>query len=342
MGALAVLLLSAVPVLVPQWHVAGPPFPIVTAIATAPDLPNLVYAVAWDHHHSALFRSDDGGFHWVLVIEAPVGEGIGSVEFDPQSSSRLFATFFGGSTPETYVDVSEDGGRSWQQKAHFENACGGSFVFGVRSTDSVYLSLGCSNALWASPDHGETWIPRVSPTTDLFGLDAGPDGSLYASSYAEIFRSQDGALSWDLVASAPAACPSISAFAANGGGNVLMVGTGIDTLQGLICGGIYRSEDRGRSWSLVQDRTVVGSFVRDPRSPSRIYAAARYDDGLFSPEGDIYQSDDGGRTWKSLALPIATGASQVTLSFEGRRVYAATYGGVYIFPRRRPVTVEPR
>jgi photosystem II stability/assembly factor-like uncharacterized protein len=348
MGPIA-LLLAGMAALLPQWHVAGPPFSNVGWIGTLPDEPEVVYATAFDAatDQSGLFRSDDGGANWALLAQPQTGDSVGSVLLDPRSPSRLFATTFRGDfTPdpdaETHVYVSEDSGRSWMQGADFKGACGGSFALAGPGSDTVFLSLDCSNGVWASVDDGETWVERISPFPELVGLVAGPEGSLYAISYDQIFRSADGANTWELVSEAPPDCARVSGFTPDLDGDVLLVGTAIESFNGLDCGGIYRSEDRGRSWNLVLDRRDIRSFFRDPQDPSRVYAAAQRTGGFFSPDGDVYQSDDDGRTWRSLALRLYTGASQVALSPDGRRLYAATFSGVYVLPIRRPLTIPPR
>ena len=342
MGALPLLVLSAVPVLTPQWRVAELPFGTVGSIATAADAPEIVYVSASDDAsgQSGLFRSEDGGLHWVLLAEPLAGEKIGSVALDPQSASRLFATTFRGDfTPdpdaETRVYVSEDAGQSWQQRADFRGVCGGSFAFGGTDVDAVYLSLACSNELWASPDHGVTWTPRISPTTDSFGVVARLDGTLYAVSYEEIFRSQDGAASWNLIAHAPPDCPFITVFSPDEDEHVLVVGTGRARFGGIECGGMYRSQDSGRTWTPTLGNRYMTGIVRDPEIPARIFTSAIRVAGFFAPPGDLYQSDDDGRSWRSLAFPGGYGAFQVGLSADGRRLYAPPS----FLPIRRPLVV---
>lgn len=345
MGALALLLLSATPVLVPRWQDAvPPPFPNVSWIVTSPDLPNVAYASAWDEAfaRNGLFGSDDGGLHWTLLAEPLAGYRIDSVQVDPGTPSRLFATtLHEHSTPDpdpdadTRVYVSEDSGRSWRERADFGGACGGSFAFAGASSEAVYLGLGCSNVVWSSLDHGFTWVERTSPSTESFGLVASPGGSLYAFSYEEIFRTRDGANSWELVSGAPPDCPTITSLMPDEDENVLIVGTGRGRYGGIDCGGISRSEDAGRTWSPTWGYKYMTGFVRDPGTPSRIFASAVRVAGFFAPPGDVLQSDDDGRTWRSLAFPSYWGVSRIAVSADGRRLYAP----VYVLSIRKPLTV---
>jgi photosystem II stability/assembly factor-like uncharacterized protein len=72
-------------------------------------------------------------------------------------------------------------------------------------------------------------------------------------------------------------------------------------------GGVWRSDDAGRTWSPISDgigAASVGAIAVSPSSPKVLYAGtgqpeARYD---IAAGNGVYRSDDGGRHWRSLGL----------------------------------------
>src|SRR5262249_1691511 len=182
------------------------------------------------------------------------------------------------------------------------------------------LLLKCSGRVFASLDHGATWTERSSPTYQAFGLQVAKDGSLYAAASDGIYRSTDRAASWSLAASPPSPCPTIVSLLLSEDENVLVVAVGLHPFYvGLVCGGIYRSEDAGQTWNLELDRRYVTGLTRDPETPTRIFASANYVFGAFEAEGDVFRSDDDGRTWTPLGMPTAD-AEMVATSADGRRI----------------------
>ena len=64
-------------------------------------------------------------------------------------------------------------------------------------------------------------------------------------------------------------------------------------------GAIYRSTDKGASWTRfdkVQVHGTIMSVALHQTDPDQVYIGARYD-------GEIYGTEDGGATWDSLPLP---------------------------------------
>jgi len=75
--------------------------------------------------------------------------------------------------------------------------------------------------------------------------------------------------------------------------------------------GIYRSEDKGATWDLLEspmDGQQIWSVAVHPTNPDIIFAGAK-------PPG-VYRSIDGGKSWEKLSVPIAercfAGAPKVT------------------------------
>ncbi len=133
-------------------------------LAIAHNKPNIIYALV-ESKKNALYKSKDGGDHWTKVNER---SGIGNRPFyysdlfvDPQNENRLYTVF-------TYVNVSEDGGKSFQELMSAYNANNG-----------------------VHPDHHAWWI---HPNDGSFMID-GNDGGLNIT--------RDGGSSWRFVGNIP-------------------------------------------------------------------------------------------------------------------------------------------
>lgn len=136
-------------------------------LAIAPNKPNIVYALV-EAKKNGLYKSSDGGDHWEKVNE-DMSE-IGNRPFyyadlyvDPQNENRVYSIF-------TYVNVSEDGGKSFKQ---------------------LMPAYGVSNGI--HPDHHAWWI---HPKNGNFMID-GNDGGLNIT--------KDGGNSWRFVGNLPVA-----------------------------------------------------------------------------------------------------------------------------------------
>lgn len=135
-------------------------------LAIAPSNSNIVYALV-ESKKNALYKSTDGGSNWKMINDK---EGIGNRPFyysdifvDPQNANRLYSVF-------TYVNVSEDGGKSFE---------------------SLMPAYGVSNGI--HPDHHAWWI---HPEDGSFMMD-GNDGGLNIT--------HDSGKTWRFVANLPVA-----------------------------------------------------------------------------------------------------------------------------------------
>ncbi len=135
-------------------------------IAIAKNKPNIVYALI-EAKKNALYKSTDGGFKWRKVSDK---RGIGNRPFyyseiyvDPENENRLFTIF-------TYVNVSEDGGKSFTQ---------------------LMPAYGVDNGV--HPDHHAWWI---HPENGQFMID-GNDGGMNIT--------KDGGKTWRFIGNLPVA-----------------------------------------------------------------------------------------------------------------------------------------
>lgn len=135
-------------------------------IAIAKNKPNIVYALI-EAKKNALYKSEDGGFTWKKINDK---DDIGNRPFyyseiyvDPQNENRIYSVF-------TYVNVSEDGGKNFEQ---------------------LMPAYGVDNGI--HPDHHAWWI---HPLNGNFMID-GNDGGLNIT--------KDGGKTWRFIGNLPVA-----------------------------------------------------------------------------------------------------------------------------------------
>jgi len=115
-------------------------------VAIAPSSPNIVYALV-EAKKNALYRSEDGGIKWKKINDKP---GIGNRPFyysdlfvDSKNENRVYSVF-------TFVNVSEDGGKSFKQ-----------------------LMPAYGTSIGVHPDHHAWWIHPENPSFMIDGNDGG-------------------------------------------------------------------------------------------------------------------------------------------------------------------------
>ncbi len=135
-------------------------------IAIAANKPNIMYALI-ESKKNALYKSTDGGFKWKKIND---NDDIGNRPFyyseiyvDPQNENRVYSVF-------TYVNVSEDGGKKFNQ---------------------LMPAYGVDNGV--HPDHHAWWI---HPSNGDFMID-GNDGGMNIT--------KDGGKTWRFIGNLPVA-----------------------------------------------------------------------------------------------------------------------------------------
>ncbi len=135
-------------------------------VAISRSNPDVIYALV-EAKKNALYKSEDGGFKWKMINNK---KGIGNRPFyyseiyvDSQNENRLYTVF-------TYVNVSQDGGKSFKQ---------------------LMPAYGVDNGV--HPDHHAWWI---DPNNGKFMID-GNDGGLNIT--------KDGGKTWRFIGNLPVA-----------------------------------------------------------------------------------------------------------------------------------------
>jgi len=257
----------------------------VGAIAVSPSDPEIVYVGMGEacmrgnnSHGDGMYRSADGGATWEhLGLEDT--RHIARVVVHPRDPDVVYVAAFGhawGPNEERGVYRSTDGGASWERLL---------FVSPDAGAIDLVMDPGDPAVLYAA-----MWEFRRYP----WGLRAaGPGTGLY--------RSTDAGDSWEEITRAPGL---------PGGENRGRIGVTVspadpDRLWVIIEAeddqtGVYRTDDRGATWSLVSDRAEL---LQRPWYFAHIHADPRDRNTVYVQNTRLWKSTDGGRTYDRIDTP---------------------------------------
>jgi photosystem II stability/assembly factor-like uncharacterized protein len=242
-------------------------------IAVAPSNPAVVWVGTGEANNrqssswgNGVYKSTDGGQTWTLMGLADTKH-IGRIIIDPRNPEIVYVAALGhlwGPNRERGVFKTTDGGRTWTNTKFIDENTG--FV-------DLAMDPRDPNTLYAA-----AYQRRRTP----WGFNGGGPGS-------GLYKTTNGGRTWMRL---EGGLPS---------GNIGRIGIDIYRKNPNVVyvayehkdGGIFRSDDRGRTWrktSALQPRPLYFSQIRiDPQDDRRIYMLGT----------SLFVSDDGGRTFRS-------------------------------------------
>jgi photosystem II stability/assembly factor-like uncharacterized protein len=288
----------------------GVPFPGYVVDNLVIDRQGRLWAACWGLWGGGVMAvSDDGGRTWTRRDAGLEDFSVRAIAIDPHDADFILA---GGLTG---VYRSTDGGVSWTKISDQINV--ESLAIDPRTRDRIYV--GTWRQGWRTDDGGKTWKlinNGMVLDTDMFSITVENDNpdSLWVSTCGWVYNTADRGDNWTRYR--------------NGFDNRRIHDIEVDPCDhsALYAGsvaGLYRSEDRGKSWYLISDESlVVNSIALTPQRPNRVVLAV---------EGDgIYVSEDHAKTFarSSDGLRNLRITTVVADPLVRDRVYAAvTFGG---------------
>ena len=250
-------------------------------VAVADSDPNVIYlGTGSDDVRSnvstgrGMYKSADGGHTWKFIGLYNAGQ-IGSVRIHPTNPDIVWVSAQGDafkSNPERGVFKTTDGGQTWRKVL---------FVSDTVGAMDVELQPGKASVVYA-------WMSRLErkPWTIISGS---REGGFYKSTDGgEHFTKITNGLPTELIGKA-----NLAVTAANPNRIYALV----EAKPG---GGLYRSEDAGQTWALVNSQ---GSLVQRPFYYVALGADPTNADVVYAGAEGFFKSGDGGKTFVIFRTP---------------------------------------
>jgi len=256
----------------------------VGALAVSASDPNVIYAGMGEScirsdvsHGDGVYRSGDGGRTWTHCGLADTRH-IGEIRIHPKDPHQVYVAALGhafGPNSERGLFRSTDGGKSWDKVLYQSDVAGAVDVsFDPHNPETIFATMwqthrnfwelssgGPDSGLWKSTDGGDTW----AEITANLGI---PEDAIVGKIGVTASPAKAGRV-WALVEASQTP-------------------------------GLYRSEDSGETWQLVDDET---NLRYRPWYYMHVFADTQDADTVYVNNLEMWKSTDGGKSFSRLATP---------------------------------------
>lgn len=326
----------------------------IKALAIDPLDPLIIYAGVSPVGSFAggLSKSTDGGGSWTAAINGVIVGSVNAIVIDPDTRSTIYAgTSLG-------VFKSTNSGGSWDRRNQgltFTHV--NALAIDPKRPSTIYAGtgafigppafFGAGGGIFKSTDGGATWAATAfneKPSSIIvmsLAIDPRKSQMLYAGTTGGFFRGLKGGKKWKgPTLTEPQ--PNFSASAVNSiaidpnDRSTIHVAMGGITTFVPTTGGIFKSTDRGITWSFSGNGlpASIGQAVAvDPRNSSIVYAGG-YSTVIPSfgnpRSGALYKSTDGGSNWSLTELSDVP-LNVIAIDPQNSSVYAGAFIGSDVF-----------
>jgi photosystem II stability/assembly factor-like uncharacterized protein len=310
-----------------------------------------------------MFQSNNGGKSWSQAIKGVPREWINTcywMVFDPEVKGRAWSVWsYAHDLPRekmfrrdisTYtggVCKTDDGIATWKKSntGMPENTVATHIVLDPGSPAgkrTLYVAA-AGKGVFKSTDDGKTWKLKntgISGSLNAWRLVLTPDGTLYllvirglkegSQVDGDMYKSVDGAEHWEKSAMPSGVNAPNDLVYDNTNPKRLYLACWPKTVNGSEQnGGLYVSEDAGKSWRNIFDETShVYSVAVDPFDNSVLF--------IVTFEGAAYRSDDMGATWNKLkGYDFKWGHRPIPDPYDIDRLYITTFGSSVWYGSKR-------
>jgi len=266
-----------------------------------------------------LYKTQDGGENWSRTTPPDVI--VNDVYVDPRDPKHVLLA-----TDRSGVLASEDAGNAFQDSnTGFSQRQVAALLVDQKTPETLYAGVindKTFGGVFTSSDQGLTWKQQSDGLRgrDVFVLAQSGDGTLLAGSSNGVFR-WDGT-AWtpaDAIAAPPdpppapvaeknhsherkahPAAPEKPADPPRLAGRVTALSMAAGAWYAATPQGVFRSSDRGASWSSVLASAGAGNFTA---TGDYLTIAANAEDVFIGRRDGVMVSADSGTTWQALKLP---------------------------------------
>jgi len=316
-----------------------------------PTNPDIAFAAAmgptWsDGEERGVFRTDDGGRTWTKILYVNQSTGAADLVMDPANPNHLIAAMwdhrrlpwtFRSGGPGSGLHVTWDGGRNWKKATDKDGLPKGELgrigLAFARSNPSVVYALveAAKSALLRSDDGGVKWRtvndqPNVSSRPFYFSdirVDPTNENRVYRVT-GELDISEDGGKTFRTLAGFSHVHPDHHALWIEPTRGEYMI-NGND-------GGVYFSENRGRTWRFV-DNLPLAQFYHvslDNAQPFNVYGGLQ-DNGSWMGPSAVWErpgfAGPGIMAWAWKTIGFGDGFAALVDTKDPSYAYSMSQGG---------------